>query len=324
MLKYKLRMSKIKQINYNQYLSEKQIKYISLLLVIFGILVRLIQYINNRSLWHDEGAIVLNIVNRSYLELLELLDYNQAAPIGFLWIEKLAVSLLGDNEYALRLFPLICGVIALIVFSRLVHYYTSGIAVPIAIALFACLKYTLAYSTEVKQYSSDLMITLLLYLFLVPIRHEILKRGQIVWLSLLGAIAIWFSHPAVLVLAGLEAVALLTSSSNKQRLSLIVNRLPIYGIWLLNFIAFYILNISKTMSNEELTGSWGRRYPDSVFDIIWLLDALGRFFLQTVRIFGSYGSSSNDSIYRWMCCLLSQKPRAFIDSLVFHYNNSYC
>ena len=35
----------------------------------FGIFVRLVQYLFNRSLWHDEAALALNIVNRSYLEL---------------------------------------------------------------------------------------------------------------------------------------------------------------------------------------------------------------------------------------------------------------
>ncbi|MDY7021785.1 MAG: hypothetical protein SWJ54_10560, partial [Cyanobacteriota bacterium] len=78
---------------------------LSIVFVFFGILVRLVQYLHNRSLWFDEANLALNIVNRSYLQLLSPLDNNQAAPPGFLWIEKLSIQLFGNNEYALRLFP---------------------------------------------------------------------------------------------------------------------------------------------------------------------------------------------------------------------------
>ena len=57
-----------------------------LAIICFGILVRLVQYLFNRSLWADEAVLALNIVNRSYLELLEPLDYEQGAPIGFLMV----------------------------------------------------------------------------------------------------------------------------------------------------------------------------------------------------------------------------------------------
>lgn len=78
--------------------------------------MQLSQYLYNRSLWADEAVLALNIVNRSYLELLQPLDYDQAAPIGFLIVEKFAVQLFGDNEYSLRLFPLLSGIISLLLF----------------------------------------------------------------------------------------------------------------------------------------------------------------------------------------------------------------
>ena len=89
---------------------------LSFIIICFGILVRLVQYLFNRSLWADEAVLALNIVNRSYLELLEPLDYEQGAPIGFLILEKLAVQLFGDNEYALRLVPLLSSIICFFLF----------------------------------------------------------------------------------------------------------------------------------------------------------------------------------------------------------------
>lgn len=49
-------------------------------LIVLGIILRLVQYLYNRSIWLDESFIALNIMNRSFLELLKPLDFGQAAP----------------------------------------------------------------------------------------------------------------------------------------------------------------------------------------------------------------------------------------------------
>ena len=45
-------------------------------------------------------------------ELTQLLDYHQAAPIGFLFIEKLSILVFGNHDYIMRLFPLLAGILA--------------------------------------------------------------------------------------------------------------------------------------------------------------------------------------------------------------------
>jgi len=158
------------------------------LIIAFGVAVRLVEYLSNRSLWADEAVLALNIVNRSYLELLQPLDYDQGAQIGFLMVEKFAVQILGNNEYALRLFPFICGVGSLFLFYELGKKWLLKSGVTISLLLFACLKYLVYYSAEVKQYSSDVTITILLYL--LPLAKQKLNRGQMIKYCLVGAIAI--------------------------------------------------------------------------------------------------------------------------------------
>src|SRR5690606_12042987 len=63
--------------------------FLSMLVVVLGIVLRLRQYFANRSLWVDEASLALNIINRSFGGLTQPLDYNQGAPVGFLFIEKL-------------------------------------------------------------------------------------------------------------------------------------------------------------------------------------------------------------------------------------------
>jgi hypothetical protein len=57
------------------------------LIIGLGIVLRLTQYVFNRSLWYDEANLALNIIDRSVLELFQPLDHDQGAPIGFLLLE---------------------------------------------------------------------------------------------------------------------------------------------------------------------------------------------------------------------------------------------
>ncbi|KKD35288.1 glycosyltransferase family 39 protein [Limnoraphis robusta] len=253
--------------------------------VIFGILVRLVQYLNNRSLWFDEVNLALNIVNLSYLQLLSPLDYNQAAPPGFLWIEKLSIQVLGNNEYALRLFPFLAGIVSLIALFLFAERYASQWAALLAIALFSSLPYIVYYGTELKQYSSDIMIALLLSLLLVPFRYKILNKRLVLVFSLVGVIAIWISHPAIFTLGGLELAYFITAP-HQQRKPILLNRIPVYLTWLVSFSLLYFLTITNTMNNDNLVKYWQPSYPQSIFDILWLLDAFGRFFYRPLGFIG--------------------------------------
>src|SRR5690242_2727085 len=86
------------------------------LLVAAGISIRAIHFFRDPSVWHDEAALVLNVLQKGYGELLGPLRFAEAAPPLFLWIER-AVSLsLGDTSLALRFVPFIasCLVVALV------------------------------------------------------------------------------------------------------------------------------------------------------------------------------------------------------------------
>ena len=259
--------------------------YFTLCLVLLGLIVRLVQYLSNRSLWGDEVNLALNIIDRSYLELTQALDYNQAAPLGFLWLEKLATQVFGNSEYALRLLPFTASIVSLGVFYRLTLLYSSPLGGVIAIALFTCGRYTLYFATELKPYSSDVAIALILFWLLGRVHHRILGVKEIIGLAVLGSLTVWLSYPSVFMLAGLEAWNLFTASS-KRWYKIIVNRSGIYLTWIVSFGLFYFVTITDTLANEDLSSSWSARYPDSFGDILWLFDALGRFFYHPMGFSG--------------------------------------
>src|ERR1051325_2431697 len=106
-------------------------------LLLLGALLRMRQYLTGRSLWVDEAMLALNIVNQNFAGLFKPLDYDQGAPIGFLLVEKIFNSIFGKNEFTLRLFPLLVGLISLWLFYLLLKRITNIAGLLTALALFA-------------------------------------------------------------------------------------------------------------------------------------------------------------------------------------------
>jgi hypothetical protein len=77
------------------------------ILVILGTVLRGCAWFNDRNLWIDESMLALNLVERGPARLLEPLDWNQGAPVGFLLASKAIISGLGITERSLRRVPLV-------------------------------------------------------------------------------------------------------------------------------------------------------------------------------------------------------------------------
>ena len=137
---------------------------LGLILIVVGTILRVRQYLFNRSLWMDEAFLSSNIVPRSYGALLEPLNDDQGAPIGFLLIEKLATAAFGNSEYALRLVPLLAGIAALPLFYFAARRIVGRTAALTGLGLLAFSRPGIYYSTEVKRYSVDLAVTVLILL----------------------------------------------------------------------------------------------------------------------------------------------------------------
>ncbi|HKY55202.1 MAG TPA: glycosyltransferase family 39 protein, partial [Anaerolineales bacterium] len=146
-------------LSYNVLSSRENI--ITGLILLAGFVLRLRQYLIGRSLWLDEAMLALNIVDRGFGDLFKPLDYDQGAPIGFMLIEKTFSLILGRNEFSLRLFPFLVGLISLWLFYLLLKHFTHGTGLWVGLALFAFNPRLIYYSSEVKQYIVDVTITIL-------------------------------------------------------------------------------------------------------------------------------------------------------------------
>jgi hypothetical protein len=234
------------------------IKIAGWLIVAAGILLRLQLYIFNRSFWADEGSLAFNIATKSLAQLTQPLDYQQGAPIGFLFIEKFALLIFGDNEYALRLFPLIAGCASVYLTYQIVrdHFDANGLFALTAVSSGSILIY---YSSELKQYSSDAAIGLLMiFLALTAIKDQGRSRDFLA-LGLGGMIAIWVSHPSVFMLAGIGLALFIQKIKRKEFIPW--HWIILLGTaWITSFVIEYYVSLRLLAANDYLQNYWGKAF----------------------------------------------------------------
>lgn len=248
-------------------------RWLPMLIILAGSGLRILQYLYNRSLTGDEAALALNLIHRSYSELLQPLDYQQVAPVGFLVLMRLVIDLIGTSEYALRLVPLVAGLASLVVFYSIARIILSRTAKVIALALFSLYSDLIYYSAEAKQYSMDVLLTLVLTVIGLHILHSQLTPLRGLGFAAIGAVFIWFSHPALFTLTGLAATMLVISWRSGERKPVIM--LGIVGlIWLVSFVLFYLVSLRSVTGNDYLIDFWARGFipfpPRSLKDVLWL------------------------------------------------------
>ena len=244
-------------------------------LVILGALLRGAVWLGDRNLWIDESMLALNLIERSPARLLEPLDWNQGSPVGFLFGSKAAISQLGSSERALRFVPMLGSLLGLVGFAWLAPRLMPRPAAMIAIALFCISPVLVSYSAECKQYATDAAIAVGLFVAAAGLLHG--EGGFRRWavLAVAGALAVWFSHPAVFVLGGIGSALFAPAALQRDRARMLAASLTI-GTWLISFAACYFLFLRNLGDNRYLISYWGGHFlplpPRSPGDFAWLLD----------------------------------------------------
>ena len=211
----------------------------SLALLAIGVALRLRAYLDQRSFWLDEIWVVLNVQGRSFAGLTRPLDYDQTAPVAFLWMERLAVELGGVNELALRAFPLIAGCLCLVVLWMLARRLLDVRGGALCLAFAALSPALIYFSNEVKPYGPDsLAAVALIWLALDVLDAPDSHRA---WLRLAagGVIALLFSTPSIFILAGVGAALVAHPAIARTRAGWL--RLVACGaLWLAVFAIGYV------------------------------------------------------------------------------------
>ena len=276
--------------------------WIGLSLVLAGLVLRLRQYLVNRSLWLDEAMLANNILARDFAGLFRQLDNDQGAPVGFLLLQKIITLIFGDSEYALRLIPFLAGCLSLVLMFLLARKISSAFASNFALALFAFFPALIYYSSEVKQYSSDVAIALALILLFLKMSTVTASDGRVdayfavsrpseavsspdqrllpkgrndeIILAITGALVIWFSHPALFVIGALGLALFIQAVGEKDKRR-ILSLLLVALIWGLSLGALYFGNLRHLASHQFFQDFWSEGFlPRDVTAFSWLSRSL--------------------------------------------------
>ena len=214
-----------------------------------GILLRLFVYCRNISFWGDEASIALNLINKSYLELFKGLDYLQVAPPGFLILSKFILNIFNPKidyirDLLLRFFPFVFSCLSLLVFYKFSkNFIKDKKTLLFASTLFAFNPCAILYAAQLKQYSLELLVSVVLMsLFYRIIITNKIRIADFVLIPL----SMWFSLSSLIISASGFIILLFKKSFNFIKL------LPAY---LLSFVVFYFFSL-KSIKQVNYAGMY--------------------------------------------------------------------
>ena len=238
----------------------------------WSILFRVAAYLADRAYWLDEGSIVGCILRLGQTGLFGPLAATQLAPPGFLAVEWVVIHLLGTSRFAFRLIPLLAGIAAVFLFRTLARRCLPGRVEWVAVALFAVMDDLIYFTTEVKQYSSDLALTLLLLVLAVRDKGEDwIPRRALGWAAL-GAVVVWCSHPSIFTLASIGTVGLIRAGWNRDGLRALAWS-GVGLLWVASFALVHAVAMRQLGYRRDMWAFWDFAFPPfpprSAWDAAW-------------------------------------------------------
>lgn len=227
--------------------------FIFILIFLLAIYLRLDAYLINNSFFTDEILLAQNIFERNYTALFLPLNYFQSTPYLFLVISKFISSTLGINELCFRWFPFISSLISVFLFYMLLKEYFKNFWVKaLGLFTFAISYQLLFYSQAFKQYSSDVLVSIIILFAASKLENIKLSSLQYFLLGFFWLICVMLSFPAYIMLAGFCVAWIITKKNLRMLLSFIVPF--IFSLF------YYVLNLSKVSASAYLSEYWQRGF----------------------------------------------------------------
>jgi hypothetical protein len=243
------------------------------LILVVGMLARIYWFWYNPSLWNDEVSLANNIIKFNFSKIaVTPLDDAQAAPPGYLLVEKLFGQGGGYSEHSLRLLSLLCGFAALILFASLARQLLVGVGRLLAVALFSFSGPLIYHSSEVKQYQMEVLATVVLLWMAVRFREKI-KIWQAVACGIAGMLCVVSANSAIFVVSGAFGVVAGRFLITKQYRSA-AHAGIVLGLSLAAFFAYYFLILHRNPNVAQLKTVWADHFaplPDSPAGCVWYI-----------------------------------------------------
>lgn len=240
--------------------------------------LRVAQFLFNRSVTEGEAALALNIMGRNFAALMRPLDFVQAAPIGFLFLQRVFFLIFGNNDYALRILPLIAGLVSLPLFCMLTRPILNKAGWFISLILFAVSDYLIYFSSELKQYSTDVAVGLAITILALRLSEPHPHQRDRWWFLVCCLFGVWVSHPAWFVLTGGGLVLLWRAVADPAS-----SRRPWWFVYALAFMVSaainYFISLRTLAGHVQLLNYWQPWFmPFSVQTLTWFIRVAAKYF----------------------------------------------
>jgi hypothetical protein len=254
--------------------------FILALILVFGGLLRINEWLSGRSLWLDEAFLALNIVEKGVWDLLGPLDYHQAAPPGFLLFEKASVLLFGNGELQLRLPALLASLAGLVLFVCFAFRRLSYLVAVVVSLLFATNDSLLYYAGEAKPYAFD-VLGVVVCCFLISEATGARYRFYLVLLGICGALLPAFSLVGPLVF-GCGIVALVFNRALKRQSLWLSGVALVLFVWALGYFGLLELYSSNALARGFFQLFWSSHFLPALYDLPWLANNFAKPFVTLI------------------------------------------
>ncbi|MFO0866169.1 MAG: hypothetical protein U0744_16225 [Gemmataceae bacterium] len=230
-----------------------------LICLALGVALRGWHFLRNDPMWHDEAALVVNVLEKSYADIWGPRKFNETGPPLFLWTEKAAVAAIGDSTYALRLIPLLAGIAALFVCVRALRPIATPVELLVFALMFGISDRLLWHCTEAKMYSTDALVAALLLLFFVRREKTVPDFAEGLILAAASSL-MFFSFPVVFVLPA-YGIARLPTLWRSRKAGAWVGMVLFGGVF---FGCFALLAVGPVAAirTADLDFGWSYIFPD--------------------------------------------------------------
>lgn len=200
--------------NFISYVKSKKLQNISYILVIAlititGIYLRIEVFLYNQGFWNDEILLApYNIMEKTYFEFFKPLNNYQVAPPFFLIVTKFFYELYTKTngieycEFGVRFIPLLSSILAVPAFFILLSkIFNNKYVIITGLMFFSLNTAAISYSQEAKQYSTELLFSIILLYIFYTINFKEISLKKIILYSLVIAISPWFSLSSTFIIA---------------------------------------------------------------------------------------------------------------------------
>ena len=150
-----------------------------LIICLLGIFLRLRLWFYNPGLHCDEASLALNLFDASFSDLFKPLIRLQVAPPLFLVLVKYFYRIVNlhytpdFSDMMLRLIPLVAGICSIPIFGSLLNsLFKNKFITLLGMLILAVNPCAISYSSIFKQYSTELLITLLIIIVFKNIKFN--------------------------------------------------------------------------------------------------------------------------------------------------------